>query len=266
MTDSTVNYRNMGPEESKIFTFPTTELLAQMLAEKVLNMVRQSIISGRNFNIALSGGSTPRVLFEHIARDYRDPGIWDNSRFYWVDERCVPPDHPESNYRMAREALLRYLSHSYDNVFRIMGEEDPHREAERYGRLLMDQIPLTEGVPAFDLILLGIGRDGHTASIFPDQMELLWTDSPCAVAIHPDSGQRRITLSGRVINNADLVFFLVTGEEKADVVARIICKTGGFEEYPAAHIRPLYGILSWFLDDGAARLVNTMQIPGGSRG
>jgi len=256
----------MTSGEKQIFTFPSSEHLAHILAEKVLNLVRQSIITGRNFNVALSGGSTPRILFEHIAALYRDPGIWDNVGFYWVDERCVPPDHPESNYRMAREVLLRYLSHPYDRVFRMMGEEDPHMEAERYGRLVIEQVPNVKNLPAFDLILLGMGRDGHTASIFPDQMELLWTDSVCAVGVHPGSGQRRITLTGKVINNAENVFFLVTGQEKAGTAARIICEAGGYLDYPAAHIKPSRGILSWFLDDAAAQLLHTMENPGSHRG
>lgn len=249
----------------KLFTFPSSVHLAQMLAEKVLNMVRHSIISDRNFNIALPGGSTPRILFEHIAGHYQDPGIWDKVHFYWVDERCVPRDHPESNYRMAKETLLRYLSHSYDQVFRIRGEEDPHKEAARYGRLIMDQIPCVDDVPAFDLILLGMGRDGHTASIFPGQMELLWTDGICGVGIHPESGQRRITLTGKVINNADQVYFLVTGKEKANMVARIICEAGEYQDYPAAHIKPVHGSLSWFLDDAAASLLEKLENPGESR-
>ena len=188
----------MATDGTQIITLPGAEHLAQIIAEKVLNMVRQSIIAGRTFHIALSGGSTPRILFDHIAGEYRDPEIWDGVNFYWVDERCVPPDHPESNYRMAKEALLRYLSHSYEHVYRIRGEDDPHEEAERYGRLLREKLPQARGLPAFDLVLLGMGRDGHIASIFPDQMELLLSDSPCAVAVQPESGQRRITLTGKV--------------------------------------------------------------------
>lgn len=228
-----------------------------MLAEKILNMIRDSIISGRDFNIALSGGSTPRILFDHIAGLYQDPGLWDNVYIFWVDERCVPPDHPESNYRMVNQSLLRYLSHSDDHVFRMRGEEDPHREAERYGRLIHERVRLVQDIPVFDLILLGMGKDGHTASIFPDQLELLWTESLCDVGVHPGSGQRRITLTGKVINHADRVFFLVTGEEKANMVARIIC--GGPGDYPAAHINPTRGTLSWFLDEAAASLLDKMD-------
>jgi 6-phosphogluconolactonase len=248
-------------DKVQVYTFQSSEHLAHMLAEKVLNLVRDSIIAGNEFNIALSGGTTPRILFEHIAMNYKDPGIWDNVRFYWVDERCVPPDHPESNYRMAREALLRYLSHSYDHVYRMRGEEDPHAEAERYARLLHDQLPTAGDLPVFDLVMLGMGRDGHTASIFPGQMELLWTDGFCGVGIHPETGQRRITLTGKVINNAERVFFLVTGEDKANIIGRILCGNREESEYPAAHIMPVRGTLTWFIDDAAASLYRKLQHP-----
>ncbi len=253
-----VNYNAMEAEGAEIYTYLTAERLSRILAEKVQNLIKDSIITGQEFNIALSGGSTPRMLFEHMVKSYRnsDPGIWDNVRFYWVDERCVPPDHPESNYRMANETLLRYISHSNDYVFRMQGENDPYKESVRYAYLLNGQVPTVDDLPAFNLILLGMGKDGHTASIFPDQMELLWTDDLCGVGVHPESGQRRITLTGKVICNADHIFFLVTGKDKAKTLARIICRSGNYEEYPAAHIQARRGSLSWFLDDAAASLLD----------
>ncbi|MFC2112712.1 6-phosphogluconolactonase [Bacteroidota bacterium] len=252
----------MSTTKPRIYTFGNSEQLAQFLAEKVLNLIKDSIISERIFNIALSGGSTPRILFEHIAKFYTDPGIWDNVRFYWVDERCVPPDHPESNFCIAYETFLRYLSHSNEYVFRMRGEEDPHAEAERYSQLIKDQVSETEKIPAFDLVLLGMGGDGHTASIFPGQMELMWTDRLCGVGIHPETGQQRITLTGNVINNAENVFFLVAGEDKAKMVARIINEGVAEEELPAAQISPTRGNLSWFLDAAAASQLTKQENPG----
>ena len=262
MTASTVSYNIMAAGNKKIYTFRTTEHLARMLTKKIRNMVKDSIISGRSFNIALSGGSTPRILFEHIAKSYGDQEIWENVRFYWVDERCVPPDHQESNFRMVNEAFLRHLSHSGKHVFRMMGEVDPQAEADRYSRLIRNQLPLRENLPAFDLVLLGMGSDGHTASIFPDQMQLLLTDRLCKVAVHPGSGQKRITLTGKVINNADHIYFLVTGREKAKMVAGIIGGGPEQEKYPAAHIKPRRGTLEWFLDDAAASILQLLKHPG----
>ena len=251
-------------KEPEVFTFASPENLARFLAEKVLNLIKDAVIAGSEFHIALSGGSTPRVLFEIIADNYSDPGIWDQVRFYWADERCVPPDHPESNYRMAYHTFLRYLAHSNDYVFRIYGEEDPHLEAERYGEILRQNVPMKNGLPEFDLVLLGMGGDGHTASIFPEQMELLWTDRLCDVGIHPGSGQRRITMTGKVINNAKNVFFLVTGEDKARTIADIICRNRKSENYPASHIDPVHGKLTWFLDSGSGSILNKMESKPGS--
>jgi len=243
-----------GPD---IFSFRTKKELVRMLAEKIQNLIRAKLISGRDFNIALSGGSTPGILFEYIVKSYHNskPGIWEKVRFYWVDERCVPPDHQESNYRMAKDTLLSNLPHSDDYVFRMKGEMDPKTEAARYSHLLKGQLPSVNDLPVFDLVMLGMGKDGHTASIFPDQMELLRTDNLCDVGVHPESGQRRLTLTGKVINNADHVFFLVTGQDKATTVAEILGSGPLAETFPAFHIKPAHGNLSWFLDDTAASLL-----------
>ena len=238
-----------------IHTFKSTDELANSLSEKVIRLARESIQAGFPFNMALSGGSTPRVLFEKIASTTEDPGLWEQVNFFWVDERCVPPEDPESNYRMTDETLFRPLSLSYAHVYRVMGEKEPYAEAERYETLLRSQLPGRQGFPCFDMILLGMGTDGHTASIFPDQMDLLHSGRICEVARHPESGQQRITLTGPVINNAERVCFMITGTNKASVLASIIEEQRGSEKYPAAHIRPDGGILEWYLDEEAAHLL-----------
>lgn len=243
-----------------IFIFKDSGNLARDLARRICSLVGETREPGRKFNLALSGGSTPRKLFQELAKTCLDPGTWDDVRFFWVDERCVPPDHPESNYRMAHDIFLGNLPQTENTVFRMRGEDNPAEEAERYGQLILEMVPEEEGIPEFDLILLGMGGDGHTASIFPGQTELLWTDRLCDVAVHPESGQKRITLTGKVLNNAVNVFFLVAGEDKAGMVAAII---GGPDrkDLPASHIRPR-GHLYWFLDQSAATLLNKKQNPG----
>jgi 6-phosphogluconolactonase len=154
---------------------------------------------------------------------------------------------------MTDENFFRPLSLSYAHVYRMMGEEEPHAEADRYEALLRTQIQPREGLPCFNLILLGMGTDGHTASIFPDQMDLLHSGRICGVARHPGTGQQRITLTGTVINNADLVCFMITGANKASILASILENGRGSEKYPAAHIKPARGILEWYLDQGADR-------------
>jgi len=236
-----------------IHIFHSIDELAVSLSGEMIRLASESVHAGRPCNIALSGGTTPGVLFEKIASSTEDPGLWNGVNFFWVDERCVPPDHQESNYRMTDETLIRPLSLSYDHVFRMMGEEEPHAEAKRYEALLRSALPSREGLPCFNLILLGMGKDGHTASIFPDQMDLLHSRRLCEVARHPGTGQQRITLTGPIINNADRVCFMITGPGKAGVLASILHHEDGSIKYPAAHIKPDPGILEWYVDEEAAK-------------
>ncbi len=238
-----------------IHIFDSTDQLAGSLSEKVINLAGKSVQAGSPFNIALSGGSTPGVLFNKMVSAIVHPGLWHQVHFFWVDERCVPPDHPESNYRMTDETLFHSLSLNHDHVHRMMGEEEPRAEAKRYEALLRSKLPDREGLPFFDLILLGMGSDGHTASIFPDQMPLMYTKRICEVARHPETGQYRITLTGPVINNAARVCFMITGENKAAVLASILEEDNGSEKFPAAHIKPFHGKLEWYLDEEAAQLL-----------
>lgn len=237
-----------------IHTFKSIDELAVSLSETMIRLAQESIRKDKPFNIALSGGSTPRVLFEKVVSGNDDPGLWEQVNFFWVDERCVPPDHSESNYRMTDETLFYPLSLRHAHVYRMMGEEEPSAEAERYEALLRSQLPEREGLPCFDLILLGMGTDGHTASIFPDQMDLLQSGRICEVARHPASGQQRITLTGPVINNAERVCFMITGANKAGILASILENRRGSEKFPAAHITPAAGTLEWYLDEEAAQL------------
>ncbi len=239
-----------------IHIFRSIDELASSLAAKVISLVRAAAQADQNFHIALSGGSTPQALFEKMASDTK-MAIWiEKVKFFWVDERCVPPGHPESNYRMTDEILFKHFSFSYANVYRMMGEEDPHAEAARYEALLRTQVPIRKGLPCFDLVLLGMGSDGHIASIFPDQMYLFHSERICAVARHPGTGQQRTTLTGPVINNADKVYFMITGDTKATILGSILGDGIDRERYPAAYIKPVKGELAWYLDREAARLLH----------
>jgi 6-phosphogluconolactonase len=202
--------------------------------------------------IALSGGSTPAILFRLLAEEYNNQIDWTKLHFFWGDERCVPPDDEESNYKMTRELLFDKVAIPADNIYRIRGEEPPEEEAERYANIIAGAVAQKNGLPAFDLIMLGMGGDGHTASIFPDQMELLESQRWCEVATHPESGQQRVTLTGPVINNAQSVAFLVTGSSKTEKVDLILSEKEERLQYPAAHIHPYDGQLHWFMDKAAA--------------
>ncbi len=213
------------------------------------------IANREKVHIALSGGSTPKVVFDELAANFQPDIDWKKVHLYWGDERCVPPTHDESNFKMTAEHLLSKIDIPAENVHRINGENPPGHEAERYGTLLDAELPKAMGLPQFDLVMLGMGDDGHTASIFPHEIQLWESQKYCEVAEHPDSGQNRITITGQLINNAAIVAFLVTGKSKAEKVRHIIKKESGHGELPASLVQPDSGKLLWFLDAEAAKLL-----------
>jgi 6-phosphogluconolactonase len=153
---------------------------------------------------------------------------------------------------MTYESLLKNVPIQDSNIFRMSGEVDPEREANHYAAQLQTELPVRNDLPLFDLILLGMGDDGHTASIFPDNMSLLNSDDAVAVAVHPTSGQKRITLTGKVINQAEQVVFLITGSSKAAVLKQVIQRTKDFKKFPASYIQSYSGPAEFYLDKAAA--------------
>ena len=203
-------------------------------------------------HVALSGGSTPKIVFDELAKEYKESIDWKNVVLYWGDERCVPPDDSDSNYKMTVDHLISKIELPKQNIHRIRGENNPSDEAMAYSETLERNLPGYEGMPQFDLVILGMGEDGHTASIFPHEIELWDSSEFCEVANHPETAQQRITITGKIINNAKLVVFLVTGAGKADKVEEIIHRSGAFREYPASLVSPTSGNLIWFMDEAAA--------------
>jgi 6-phosphogluconolactonase len=209
--------------------------------------------------VALSGGSTPRGLYALLA----DPGgpfrarvPWPALHVFWGDERPVPPDHPDSNYRVAHEALLARVPVPPAQVHRIPAEDpDARRAAERYAAELRHVFAahgrLEEGWPRFDLVLLGMGADGHTASLFPGTDVLHERIALVAAAWVPALGTHRITLTAPVLNRADAVAFLVTGADKAETLAAVLDGAPRPVMYPSQAIRPEHGALLWLVDNAA---------------
>ncbi|MGB5821499.1 MAG: 6-phosphogluconolactonase [Saonia sp.] len=224
----------------------------QEVAEYFSEYLRNLITAGNNVYIALSGGSTPKIVFNEIAARFGDTMDWSTVFFYWGDERCVPPDDEESNYKMTVDHLLSKIAIPKENIHRIKGELVPEEEAIAYGKLLDNELPKRYGIPQFDLVILGMGDDGHTASIFPHEIHLWNSHNNCELAVHPDSGQRRITITGKIINNAATVAFLVTGGSKSEKVKEIVRWEGKYQSYPASLVSPTSGKLLWFLDKEAA--------------
>ncbi|GBU07684.1 6-phosphogluconolactonase [Bacteroidales bacterium] len=200
-----------------------------------------------HINICLSGGSTPKILFDTWADKYKEALPFHRMRFFWGDERCVEPADEMSNYGMTQKHLLSKVDIPKSNIFRILGENEPAEEAKRYAKLIAQESPI------FDLVILGLGEDGHTASIFPAEIAYWHSQELCVVARHPETGMQRISITGKVINAASHVAFLTTGTSKAQKVKEIIEMRQKFiGEYPAALVEPRSGSLIWFLDKEAA--------------
>ncbi|MFW5725090.1 MAG: 6-phosphogluconolactonase [Bacteroidota bacterium] len=206
-------------------------------------------------SLALSGGSTPKSIFEYLSGPGSAKIPWKKIRFFWGDERCVPPDHKESNYRMTKENLFDKTPVPPENIFRIKAEDDPVTEARRYSKLVANYVPAVKNIPIFDIVMLGLGEDGHTASIFPDEIDLFDSSDLFVATRNPYTGQHRISATGKIINNARRVFFLVTGASKAAVVEKIIKKQQNYKELPASRVNTQFHNVSWLLDQEAAVLL-----------
>ena len=231
--------------DPRFVVLPDKEAVSHAAAKRFAALAAQHA-GARCFAVALSGGSTPRRLFELLAAaPYRERVPWSNVHLFWGDERCVPPDHTDSNYRMTREALLDHVDVPPQNVHRLRGELPPPQAARLYCAELKSVLgPL----PRFDLIMLGMGSDGHTASLFPGSSALQETEREAlpTYASHLDSW--RVTLTLPVLNRAAHVLFVVSGADKAPALARV--QAG--DPLPAGLVRPHSGTLTWLLDRDAA--------------
>lgn len=223
------------------------EAVARDFTRYLLEQLRDK----KHFTIALSGGSTPKLLFRLWAAEYRDVIDWSAIHFFWGDERCVPPGDDESNFGMTKTLLFDKVNVPEENIHRVHGEDEPEEEARRYAAEIADNTEQYNGFPSFDLVILGMGDDGHTASIFPHEIALFKEERFCVVATHPTSGQKRVSITGPIINSAQRVAFLVTGANKKEKVSAIFQREEGCLSYPAAHVQPVTGALHWFMDEAA---------------
>ena len=224
----------------------SAEDLARAAAELFVAKSNEAVAQRSVFTVALSGGSTPKPLYELLAKREQVP--WSNMHFFWADERHVPPDDPDSNYRMAYELLLSRVPVSEHKVHRIKSEH-PHaaEAAKEYEEEILQYVPGRP--PRFDLILLGLGTDGHTASIFPGAEVVHEREKLVAASYVEKLRSYRITMTLPLINNAAAVVFLVSGAEKAEIVQSVL---QGPKRYPAQEVRPTTGELVWLLDREAA--------------
>jgi 6-phosphogluconolactonase len=242
-----------------LFSFSTIDEMSDAICDIFRNHIAELNQYKESIYLAFSGGTTPQLFFEKLAARQNNPDMstdWSRIHIFWVDERCVPPDHRDSNFGMTWHSLLKVLNLPENQIHRIHGEDDPQKEAVRYENEIRKTLQMPSGVPVFDWIFLGMGEDGHTASIFPDRLDLLESPDLCAVAHYTETDQFRVTITGPVIMNARRISFLVTGTGKSLIIRQIIKEEPAAKRYPAFHIKPVNGDLDWYLDVSAANQLN----------
>jgi 6-phosphogluconolactonase len=243
----------------EIRTLTTPQELFAAAAEEVVRSANEAVEQRGRFTIALSGGSTPKNLYNLLATNARTALPWDRMFFFWGDERHVPPTDPDSNYRMADETMLSKIPVPAANVFRMKTENpDAASVAEEYEQTLRKFFQLEPGqVPTFDLILLGMGPDGHTASLFPGTAALQEKSRLVVANWVEKMKTHRITLTLPVLNAARCVTFLVSGTDKASVLRAVLEEDAPGEQYPSKLVCPRQGKLIWLVDRAAASALSS---------
>lgn len=232
----------------EIKVLPDVSSLAREAAERIVAAAVQAIDTHGTFSLALSGGSTPRPVYELLSQEpFRSHVNWNKVEIYFGDERCVPPDSPQSNFKMANETLLSRVPIPDQSVHRIRGEMDPHQAAKEYGQMLKERF----GDGGLDLVLLGMGPDGHTASLFPGTQAVHETHHRCVANFVPKLNAWRVTMTAAFINRSDQVMFLVAGADKSQILSTVLEEPPDVERYPVQSIRPA-GRLIWLMDAAAA--------------
>ena len=245
--------------EFKLQIVSDAPALARTVADAFIALANQAVEKKGSFSVALSGGSTPKALYSLLTtdRDLNSRVPWKKIDFFFGDERCVPPDHPDSNYRSAYDGMLSKMSISPDRIFRMKGEyKETDKAAAEYDKVLRDFFHLSTGqFPRFDLIMLGMGPDGHTASLFPGTKAL---DEHNRLVTSNWVGKfftHRITMTAPVLNNGACVMFMVGGQDKAPVLKAVL--EGPYEpaQLPSQLVRPALGKLWWLVDKSAAAML-----------
>lgn len=245
----------------EIKVLPDANELSRAAAEEFSRLARQNIAAKNQFTVALAGGSTPRGAYAQLAEQNREGNsdrlAWEKIHVFFSDERHVPPDHPESNYKMAWDSLLSKVPIPRENVHRIKGELDASAAASAYEKELKLFFGLKPGeLPRFDLILLGLGDDGHTASLFPGSSGVAETSRLVIANWVEKFGDYRLTFTFPLLNHAAEVMFLVAGGPKAEIVRKVLADDATPGKYPSQKVNPSTGRLVWLLDQAAAQQLN----------
>jgi len=236
----------------KLRIFDDLENISKHAANIFSKQAARSIVERGQFLVALNGGGTPTRLFQLLAADFHDKVEWAKVHVFWGDERCVPPDDSGSSYGQARELLLSHVSVPESNIHRIKGELPPVEAAKEYALLLKEFASPPPDWLRFDLIYLGMGEDGHTASLFPGSPVHVMEAVLPVTAHYQDRPANRVTLTQLVFNSAHMVIFMAAGEKKASTLAEVLSDRYNPELYPAQRIDPKDGDLIWLVDKDAA--------------
>lgn len=232
--------------------FKDLDKLSHHAAELFVEQSVRAIAERGRFLVALNGGSTPNRLFQLLATDYCDKVDWKNVYVFWGDERCVPPDDPGSSYGQARDLLLSHVPIPDSNIHRVKGELEPAEASREYALTLSGFSSPPFEFPRFDLVYLGMGEDGHTASLFPGSPAEAAEPTRPVTANYQDRPANRVTLTQLVFNQARMVAFMATGEKKATTLAEVLSDRYNPELLPAQRIDPKDGQLLWLVDEAAA--------------
>jgi len=237
----------------KIHLYREAQTLFEQCAARILALAHETLARQDHFHIALAGGETPRALYRELSRTASAKAPeWQRIEFYFGDERHVPPEHPDSNFRMAKEELFTPLGIHEEATHRIQAEHPPEKVVEHY-RQALATLPHQNGLPQFDLVLLGIGADGHIASLFPNSPLLDEHKQTVAADFIDRLGAWRFSLTLPVLNNARHIIILVCGSKKADIVRHVFLRSGGAVPLPVERLARDH--LEWFIDLEAGHLL-----------
>jgi len=259
-----VQAHDVGEEKMghTVLTCHTEKDLFEAAAQFICDKAPSSPTPASSFSIALSGGSTPRGLFRLLAAEpYRSRCYWPAFKVFWGDERCVPPDHPDSNYLMAQKTLLDHVSIPPQQIFRMEGECKPEEAALNYEHVIQEQVSRgNQEFPRLNLVLLGMGQDGHTASLFPGTTALQETQRIVVANWVEKLHSFRITLTPPVLNAAQEVLFLISGKDKAPAVQAVLEGPKQPQVYPSQLVSPSWGHVTWIMDQAAASLLKNTVV------
>lgn len=243
----------------KIRIFKNMESLSHHAANLFMEQAANAIDKRGRFLVALNGGSTPTRLFQLLATDYSEKVEWNKVHVFWGDERCVPPDDPGSSFGQTREVLLSHVPIPDANIHRVKGELEPVEASKDYALVLKEFASSPYEFPQFDLVYLGMGEDGHTASLFPGSPVDVSEPTLPVTAHYQDRPANRVTITQLVFNQAHTVAFMATGDKKAITLAQVLSGRYNPELYPAQRIEPKNGKLLWLVDeDAASKLPNAL--------